>query len=187
VPRFGRPNATGRSSGIRSGRQGRAHRPPEGEPWVWLTRDLLASPAWRARSVNTARLLDFLMIEHMNHGGNENGNLVATHTQLREYGLNANAIREAVEEAAFLGLIRFERGGRWAGSNQPSRYRLTFLAGHDDNKPTNEWKRVTDQQIEQWFEGRRKIRRGKRKRKADHKFGTTVPLNSRVPMGLTDR
>ncbi len=127
MPDFGKPDATGRSSGKRTGRAARAHRPPKGEPWIWLTRELLISPAWRAHSTNTGRILDFLLVEHMNHAGTENGRLMATHEQLRGYGLNANSIRDAIDEAEFLGLIRSERGGRWAGTNRPSTYRLTFL------------------------------------------------------------
>ncbi len=57
MPAFGKPDATGRSSEKRAGRAAKAHRPPKGEPWVWLTRELLASPAWRHQSVNTARLV----------------------------------------------------------------------------------------------------------------------------------
>ncbi len=87
MPAFGKPDATGRSSGKRTGRAGKAHRPPKSEPWVWLTRELLASATWRAMSANTARLIDFLLVEHMNHAGTENGNLKATHEQLRAYGL----------------------------------------------------------------------------------------------------
>ncbi len=112
MPAFGRPDATGRSSGKRTGRAGEAHRPPKNEPWVWLTRELLNNPAWRARSINTARLLDFLLLEHMNHVGTENGNLKATYDQLVAHGLTRSEIRVAIEEAKFLGLIRFKRGGR---------------------------------------------------------------------------
>ncbi len=57
MPAVGKPDATGRSSGKRTGRAGKAHRRPKGEPWVWLTRELLTSPAWRDQSVNTARLI----------------------------------------------------------------------------------------------------------------------------------
>lgn len=162
MARFGRPNATGRSSGIRTGRDGKSHRPPKDEPWVWLTRELLGSPAWRARSANTVRLLDFLMIEHMSHAGTENGNLIATHEQLRDYGLSPNTIREAIEEGEFLGLLRFTRGGRWASSNQPSRYRLTFLADREHNPPTNEWKLRTIEQITDWKRERGERRAGRR-------------------------
>ena len=132
------------------------------------------SPAWRARSTNTARLLDFLMIEHMSHAGTENGNLIATHEQLRDYGLSPNAIREAIEEGEYFGLLRFTRGGRWAGSNQPSRYRLTFLADREHNPPTNEWKLRTIEQIADWKRERRTTRAGRRDWKSARKLKSTV-------------
>ncbi len=183
MPTFGKPDQTGRSSGKRNGRAAKAYSPPKGEPWVWITRELLASPAWRHQSANTFRLISFLLIEHMNHAGTENGNLKATHEQLRAYGLGANSIRDAIEEAEFLGLIRFQRGGRWAGSNQPSRFRLTFLADRNGNGPTNDWKQRSEEQARQWEKERRTRRKGRRIYKAAHKLKSAVPCVSRVPAG----
>ncbi len=149
----------------RTGRAGEAHRPPKDEPWVWLTRELLASAAWRARSINTIRLVDFLCVEHMNHAGTENGNLKATYDQLVAYGLTRSEIRMAVEEAKSLGLIRFMRGGRGAGTNQPSTYRLTFQADRDGNPPTNEWKGKTEDEITVWKEECSRCLQATRKRR----------------------
>ena len=173
MPSFGKPDATGRSSGKRAGRAGKAHRPPEGEPWVWLTRELLASAAWRARSINTARLIDFLCVEHMNHAATENGNLKATYDQLVAYGLTRSEIRAATEEAQFLGLIRFKRGGRWAGTNQPSTYRLTFKADRDGNPPTNEWKGKTEEKISAWKRDQAQHLRARRSRRRKQIPGST--------------
>ena len=44
-------------------RKARSGHPPEGEPWIWHSLSLISSPAWRARSINCARLIDFLEIE----------------------------------------------------------------------------------------------------------------------------
>ncbi len=170
MPSFGKPDATGRSSGKRAGRAGKAHRPPEGEPWVWLTRELLASAAWRARSINTARLIDFLCVEHMNHAATENGNLKATYDQLVAYGLTRSEIRAAIEEAQYLGLIRFKRGGRWAGTNQPSTYRLTFQADRDGNPPTNEWKGKTEEAVSVWKQEHAQRLRTRRSRRKKNRF-----------------
>ena len=167
MPTFGKPDATGRSSGKRAGRARKLNSPPKGEPWVWLTRELLASAAWRARSINTMRLIEFLLVEHMNHAGTENGNLKATYDQLTAWGLTRSEICAAIDEAGFLGLARFERGGRWSGTNQPSTYRLTFLADRDSNPPTNEWKGKTEDEISAWkqdcFRRLRVIRTGRKK------------------------
>ena len=173
MPSFGRPNATGRSSGKRTDKSGKAHRPPRDEPWVWLTRELVSSPAWRSRGVNCARLMDFLTVEHMNHAGTENGNLHATYDQLVEWGLTRSHIRSAVEEAEFLGLLRFKRGGRWASSNQPSTYRLTFLPDCDGNPPSNEWKRTTHEAIEARRQDRARLQKARRDRRQKQIPGST--------------
>ena len=73
MPAFGKPYATGRSSGKLTGSDRKWRSPPKGEPWAWLTRELLCSPAWRAQGPNCRRLIDFLLIEHTNHAGTENG------------------------------------------------------------------------------------------------------------------
>ena len=134
---FGKPNATGRNSGKLTAAGKKIFGPPKGEPWVWLLTELLASPAWRFRSVNTARLIDFLLIEHMNHAATENGNLLATYEQLVAFGFSRRKISSAIEEAERLGLIRCRRGGK----RRPSTYRLTFYTSRDRSPPTNEWKK----------------------------------------------
>ena len=186
MPTFGKPDQTGRSSGRRTGRAAKAYRPPKGEPWVWITRELLASPAWRYQGANTSRLIAFLLIEHMNHAGTENGNLKATHEQLRAYGLSANLIRDAIEEAEFLGLIRFKRGGRWANSNQPSQFRLTFQADRDGNSPTNEWKQRTEEDVRRWHVARKARRKGRRNQNAARSFESTVVSKLAVPKAATN-
>ena len=152
------PNKTGRSSGRVGGRRGKRLGPPKDEPWVWLPRELLTSPSWQSQSINCRRLIDALLIDHMNHAGTENGNLVATYDQLMVSGASRRFIRAAIDEAEYLGLIRSERGGRWAGSNQPSRYRLTFLPDRDNSPETNDWKRRTTSQISDWKAERAKRR-----------------------------
>ncbi len=122
---FGKPDVTGRSSGRLTGRLKKLMGPPDDQPWCWLPRDLITSPAWRAKSINTARLIDALLLDHMNHAGQENGNLMATYDQLVASGAGRRFISDAIAEGVFLGLIMVDPGGRWVDSNQPSRYRLT--------------------------------------------------------------
>ena len=186
---FGRPNATGRSSGRRTGKAAKAHRPPKDEPWVWLTRELVSSPAWRARSINCVRLLDFLMVEHMNHAGIENGNLQAPYDQLEERGLTRKLIRRATDEAKFLGLLRIVRGGRWAETNRPSTYRLTFLADRDNNPPTDEWKGKTAEAIDTWKQdlAQRDQARRARRQKQIHGGTCTTTVVALVPLRDTSQ
>jgi hypothetical protein len=128
----------------------RIHGPPRDRPWVWQPTDLLASDAWRAMSINARRLVDFLMVEHRNHAGLENGNLMAPYDQLEKAGLTRECIAAAINEAEFMGLIRVRRGGRYAGTNRPSSYRLTFYADKEHAPPTNDWKRVTADAVAAW-------------------------------------
>lgn len=182
---IGKPNATGRSSGKRTGREGRFHRPPEGEPFIWITRELMASPAWRARGPTAVKLIDFLLIEHMAHAGTENGNLCAPYDQLVAFGCSRRLLKAAISELQFLGLIEVTPGGRWANTNQPSRYRLTWLPERENRPPTNEWKRVTDEAVAEWRQGRsayQKTRRGPAgKQNHGSRSGTTVVPHSALP------
>lgn len=121
--------------------------PPRDERWTWLPVALQASDVWRHRSITCVRLLEFLICEHSNHAGRENGNLCATYDQLELAGLTRSLIRSAVEEAVELGLLRVTSpGGRLAGAKVPSRYRLTFYPTRDGAPPTNEWK-ISDRRV----------------------------------------
>ncbi len=160
------------------------------EQFGWYPLDLMESEAFRALSPNSLRLLMRLVIEHVHHGGIENGLLVATHDQLRDYGLTASSIRESIDECVAYGLIRVKQGGRWAGTNRPNRYRLTWIGWIDDDGfaqyPTNEWKGVTADFITAWRAERKAKRAAKRKWKGERKtkltpeFRGTIPLNSVV-------
>jgi hypothetical protein len=144
----------------RNSREQKVHRPPAGEPFVCHTREMLESQAWRARSLSCVRLLEFLEIEHMSHAGTENGNLMAPYTQLVAHGLRRHSISAAIEEAELLGLVRCRRGARVAGRPQPSRYRLTYLGTTSDHAlPTNEWKRITPEQIAEWHRAHKRRKR----------------------------
>ena len=156
---FGKPDATGRSTNRLGGREGKLRKPPKGEPWAWLTRELLTSEAWRALGVNSRRLIDFLLIEHMNHAGTQNGHLVATKDQLVEFGLSRRLISDAVRECVFFGLLRVKKGGRSYGNiKRPARYRLTFYADMGGAPATNEWKAITAERVMDWRQGRRRMR-----------------------------
>ena len=74
---FGKPDVTGRSSGKLTGRLKKLMGPPDDQPWCWRPRDLIASPAWQARSITLVRIINALEADHMSHAGKENGNLMA--------------------------------------------------------------------------------------------------------------
>ena len=181
-----KPNAAGRSSGIVPGRLGKVLRPPKGKPWCWLTRELLKSPAWRMQSINCRRFIDFLLVEYQNHAGTENGNLKATYDQLVKFGLTRSQIHSAVCEAGFLGLAKvMQPGGRWALTNQPSTYRLTFYADKNYAPATNEWKGKTAEAIKAWKQDQAALKRARKecrkKQIARATSRTTVVLVPELP------
>ena len=122
-------------------------RPPEGSHWVYHTHDLIASAAWRGQSINCRRLIEFLECEHLSHGGNENGNLVAPYSQLVAAGITRRLIHATIHEAECRGLIRVERGGRRGMvMSDLNRFRLAYLWSSkringlwDWKEPTHEW------------------------------------------------
>src|SRR5580704_4779300 len=90
-------NATGRDTRLPDSRRARqASRPPADEPWVWLTRELLSSNAWQTLSVNERRVIDRLLIEHMNHAGTMNGQLRVSHRQFIKCGVTKNKVAPAI-------------------------------------------------------------------------------------------
>jgi hypothetical protein len=104
---------------------------------------VLNSPAWLAMSDQCRKLVDALMAEHADHGGQENGNLMAPYNMLHARGMRRGNILNTIVEAEALGIVDPARGARSYGSRKaPSRYRLTWLGTPDGLMPTNEWKLI---------------------------------------------
>lgn len=163
----------GRSTSAWTAKEKKIYGPPKDAPWIWEPAEMKCSPAWRAMSINTRRLIDFLEVEHRNHAGHENGNLIATYDQLVAFGLSRSEISSAIEEAEFIGLISSVRGGRWADTNQPSRYRITFYADKNGNPATNEWKGKTMEAIDAWKQDRSERKRVRNAYKKNLNRGAT--------------
>ena len=123
--------------------------PPQNKPWVWMTTEMLYSDAWQSMSINCRRLIDFLLIEHRNHAGRENGHLIATYNQLEKFGLTRSKIKLAIREAEFLGFIKYKRGAFLSEIRKPNRYKLTFFADKEGGYPTNDWKKITKDNVQQ--------------------------------------
>lgn len=134
-----RHNATGRSSG-----RLKQHSKSKLEgPFVAHTRELLASPVWGVLTLADRRVLDRLELEHMAHGGTENGNLKCTYSDFQQFGIRRASIAKALRRVEALGLIEtIERGRIARGEFRfPAIYRVTYLGG---NIPaTHEWKRFS--------------------------------------------
>jgi hypothetical protein len=86
-----------------------------------------------------------LEIEHLQHGGLENGALVVTYDQLVEYGVYRHGIAPAVRELEELGFIEvMKRGCALNGQfNEPSVYRITYVrAKGSEGDGTHEWRKI---------------------------------------------
>ncbi len=114
----------------------KAQRPPSGEPWVWLTRELLSSDAWRSLTVNSRRFIDFLLLEHMRRGGRDNGKLKAPYRQLVAFGISSRLVAAHIREAEELGLVDCCRGGMRIATG----YAVSWLPLYDGTPATNRWR-----------------------------------------------
>ena len=145
--------------------------------FAWFPREMLESPAFRSLSINSYRLLNALWVEHLAHAGTENGRLVFTHEQLKEFGLTGSKIREAIDELEAFGFITVKLGGKRALSNQPNRYRIAWLwAQNEDGElvaPTAKWKNLSDAEVKEWHRAQSASRRAKAKWKKCAKHNET--------------
>jgi hypothetical protein len=104
---------------------------------------MLESPAWRALSLSAHRALSRIEIEHMHHGGKENGQLPVTYDHFEEYGIHRHAIAPALRELEALGFIEITEHGVAGNADHgtPNRFRLTYV--HVGRAlATNEWRRI---------------------------------------------
>ena len=140
-----RHDATGRSTGrFADPRFRKMNKPPSGEPWLWLTREILESYAWRALSSSGQKVVCRIGLEHLAHGGCQNGDLPVTYRVFEAYGIGPNSISPALAEAVELGLIErtaigHRAWGEFKGS--PARYALGWLPFHDGRPAGDHWRR----------------------------------------------
>jgi hypothetical protein len=106
------------------------------DQFVMLPRELLESTAWRGRSVNAGRVIEFLMLEHMRHGGRENGNLKAPQRQLVAFGIGAQYVAGGINEVEQRRIVKAHRHGQRVATT----YELTWLPLHDGSAPSDEWR-----------------------------------------------
>jgi hypothetical protein len=122
------------------------NRPPEGEPWCWMTAELLQSDAWRTAPVITRRFVDRVLLEHMAHAGTKNGELIVTYNDLTAWGIRQRERTRAIADAIARGLIdRTEKGRASSGRGKPAKYAIGWLGRSDGSAPRNRWKAYTSQ------------------------------------------
>jgi hypothetical protein len=106
------------------------------EPFIMLPRSLIQSDAWRSAGINTRRFVDFLLLEHMAHGGKANGKLKAPRRQLWDFGIGVRHVTPAIDEAEELGLVDCHRGGMRVSTT----YTVTWLPLCDGTAASNRWR-----------------------------------------------
>ena len=107
---------------------------------------MLESPAYRVLSLSAHKVLSRLEIEHVQHGGRDNGKLPCTYQHFEEYGVYVNAIGAAIRELEALGFVEVTHRGVGGNANErtPSLYRLTYR--HVDGTPgdgTHDYLKIT--------------------------------------------
>jgi hypothetical protein len=114
-------------------------------PFVGHTREMLKSPTFRSLSLTALRILARIEIEHMDHGGGDNGKLPVTYRDFVEHGVTRGRIGGAIRELVATGFIEVTRKGRAGndGFRDPSLYGLTYVRTKT-SPPTNEWKQAME-------------------------------------------
>ena len=117
-------------------------RPDEANPAFIMTRlVMLDSVAYWALKPTERTVLSVIEIEHMRHGGVENGRLIITRRQFEKRGMHKDAIASSIRALEALGFIDIERGAAGVGDQaQAHRFRLTYVQPN----PTDEWRKHHD-------------------------------------------
>jgi hypothetical protein len=113
--------------------------------FVSRPRQLVESSAMRVLSLAAHQALMRIEVEHMSHGGKENGKLPVTYRQLEEWGVRRHSVASGVRELVALGIIEITRRGYSGAADMraPSLYRLTYLqAWNAKDTGTHEYLRI---------------------------------------------
>jgi hypothetical protein len=119
------------------------YKPDEANPAFVMTRlVMLDSVAYWALKPIERTILAVIEIEHMRHGGVENGRLIVTRRQFEKRGIPRHAIAPSLRALEALGFIEItERGAAGIGEHaQAHRFRLTYVQPN----PSDEWRKFHD-------------------------------------------
>ena len=127
------------------------------------TIEMLRSAAWRALSLSGRRVLDRLEIELADHGGTDNGKLPCTYADFEQYGIDRHSIGPALREVVALGFVEVTEVGRAGNAEfrRPNFFRLTYR--HTRYAPTDEWKKITEDEARFLAQSARTVRPSKTK------------------------
>ena len=105
---------------------GRKRRNQIAEQFVAYTRTMIASPAYRVLSLQGRKVLRRLELEHMAHGGQDNGKLPCRYEDFIEYGCRKKSLSSALIEVGILGFAKTVTLGTRAHGDIPGKA-STFL------------------------------------------------------------
>lgn len=118
--------------------------PPKGKGcggWMWITRQMMASDAWRSLTYDGRRVLDCIIIEHLKQKRMKNGALVVPYADLVEAGVWRRNVKAGIENAVASGFIDVDFGGRSHGVfKRPNLFTLTWLPTAEGDPPSNRWR-----------------------------------------------
>ena len=108
--------------------------------------ELLISPAWRSAPRPLRNILERIEIEHLSHGGLNNGALYVSYSQLEQFGVSRRSIKPALELGQKLGLLDViqEADNHLSDIRAANGYRLTYVPAKGKTAPSDEWKNITD-------------------------------------------
>ena len=157
-----------------------------GEGRISYPKSMLESPALRALSLSAIRVMHRLEVEHMDHGGAENGKLIVTHDQFAEAGIHHNAIAPAIRELIALGFVEVTEKGCAGNENQrrPNRFRLTYVNMKSREQPTHEWRRIIDTEEANRLAAEARLARDERSVALGNRRKNKTPVPSTVPRPL---
>jgi hypothetical protein len=88
------------------------------------------------------QLLDRVVIEHLSHGGTQNGELTVTYDNFVAYGLSSRRLTaQAIRVAVALGFLDVTVKGirSFGGARRASQYGLSWLPRSDRTPASNRW------------------------------------------------
>jgi hypothetical protein len=109
-------------------------------PFIAHSIEFYQSEAFRSLNNAERKILARIEIEHMKHGGKENGRLVCLYDDFVAYGVRRPSIPAAIKHLETVGAIEMTQRGRRDAMHNPHHYRLTYQPSFDGKWPTNEWR-----------------------------------------------
>jgi hypothetical protein len=119
---------------------------PKAEQYTKFPAEMIRSPALRNMPQRAMCVVWATLDEHNKKGGKENGNLVVPYKTLKIWlgTSDKTAIALSIKQARALKLIAVIEGRfNKDGTREPTRFRVTWLPGHNNGPPTNDWREIT--------------------------------------------